>query len=138
MKHLFDFSHYLFVLAHPDDEIYNVRHYSKTGEREKRVDILYVTSGDYQGPEMISIWEEEARKSLQILNVPAEKVHFMRVQERLLVGTVHAVREQLLAQITNVFPDRIVWHDFEGGHNGHDAVSFCASHAMSRSPPLTR
>ena len=25
--------------------------------------------------------------------------------------------------------DCIIGHDFEGGHNGHDAVSFCTSHA---------
>lgn len=127
MKDFFQFSRYLFVFAHPDDEIYTCAFIQKLISEGKKVDILYVTSGDYQGPEMIKVREEEVRESTQLLNVPMPNVHFMRVPERQLMNKVNEARNNLLAQAKELAPDCIVGHDFEGGHNGHDAVSFCAS-----------
>lgn len=127
MKDFFQFSRYLFVFAHPDDEIYTCAFIQKLTNERKRVDILYVTSGDYQGPEMIEVREEEVRESTQLLNVPVANVHFMRVPERQLMDKVNEVRENFLTQATKLSPDCIIGHDFEGGHNGHDAVSFCTS-----------
>ncbi len=127
MKDFFQFSRYLFVFAHPDDEIYTCAFIKKLVSEGKDVNILYITSGDYQGPEMIEVREEEVQESTRLLNVPVANVHFMRVPERQLMGKVNEVRENLLTQATNLSPDCIIGHDFEGGHNGHDAVSFCAS-----------
>ena len=43
------------------------------------------------------------------------------------MGQINAIRENILALAATVLPDCIVGHDFEGGHNGHDALSFCSS-----------
>ncbi len=127
MKNFFQYSRYLFVLAHPDDEIYTCAFIHQLVNDGMRVDILYVTSGDYQGPDRTSVREEEARVSMRLLKVNLGNVHFMRVPERQLMGQVGAVREYILALATTVLADCVVGHDFEGGHNGHDALSFCTS-----------
>ena len=127
MKTFFQYSRYLFVLAHPDDEIYTCAFIQQLVNDGKRVDILFVTSGDYHGPEMATVREEEARLSMQLMNVNMANVHFMGVPERQLMGQVNTVREHILALAATVLPDCIIGHDFEGGHNGHDALSFCSS-----------
>jgi len=127
MKDFFQFSHYLFVFAHPDDEIYTCAFIQKLVNEGKAADIIYVTSGDYQGPEVIKVREEEVQKSMRLLNVPEANVHFMRIPERQLMSRVNEVRESFLILAAKLSPDCIVGHDFEGGHNGHDAVSFCTS-----------
>ena len=127
MKHFFQHSRYLFVLAHPDDEIYTCAFIQQLVNDGKRVDILFATSGDYHGMEMASVREAEARISMQLLNVPMANVHFLRVPERQLMCQVSAVREHILALAATVLPDCVVGHDFEGGHDGHDALSFCSS-----------
>jgi len=130
MKDFYQFSHYLFVFAHPDDEIYTCAFINELVSRGKEVHVVYVTSGDYQGPEVIEVREKEVKESMQLLSVSWVNVHFMRVPERQLMGTVSETREKLLALATKLNPDCIVGHDFEGGHNGHDAVSFCISRVV--------
>ena len=127
MKNFFQYSRYLFVLAHPDDEIYTCAFIQQLVNDGKRVDILFVTSGDYHGPEMATVREEEARISMRLMNVNMANVHFMGVPERQLMSQVNAVREYILALAASVLPECIVGHDFEGGHNAHDALSFCSS-----------
>jgi LmbE family N-acetylglucosaminyl deacetylase len=127
MKHFFQYSRYLFVLAHPDDEIYTCAFIHQLVNDGMRVDILFVTSGDYQSADMTTVREEEARVSMRLLNVDLANVHFMRVPERQLLGQVRAVRERIYSLAMAIGPECIVGHDFEGGHNGHDALSFCSS-----------
>lgn len=127
MKDFFRFTRYLFVFAHPDDEIYTCAFIHKLVNEGKSASLLYVTSGDYQGPEVIEVREKEVRESMQLLNVPMANVHFIRVSERQLMSMISETRKNLLAKTNEIAPDCIVGHDFEGGHNGHDAVSFCTS-----------
>ena len=137
MKTFFQHSRYLFVLAHPDDEIYTCAFIQQLVNDGKHVDMLFATSGDYQGPDMTRVREAEARASMQLLGVLMANVHFLRIPERQLMEHVTAVREQVLALATTVLSDCIVGHDFEGGHNGHDALSFCGSRvAEERHIPL--
>ena len=127
MKTFFQYSRYLFVLAHPDDEIYTCAFIHQLVNDGMHVDILFVTSGDYQGPDRTTVREEEARVSMRLLNVNLANLHFMRVPERQLMGQASAVRKRIRALAAAMGPDCIVGHDFEGGHNGHDALSFCTS-----------
>ena len=43
------------------------------------------------------------------------------------MSKVEDLLEILAKKSEGILPDCIVTHDFEGGHNGHDAVSFVAS-----------
>lgn len=127
MRDFFQFPSYLFIFAHPDDEIYTCAFIRRLVDEGKDIDVLYVTSGDYQGPEVINIREKEVQESMRLLKVPSENVYFMRVPERQLMSKVNEARGNLLVQVKKLAPGCIIGHDFEGGHNGHDAVSFCAS-----------
>lgn len=123
------FSRHLFVFAHPDDEIYTCAFIEKLATKAEEPHLLYVTSGDYQGTEYGPAREEEARKSARLMGVPPSRVHFLRIPERQLMSSLPAVVTGISQLITDIQPDCIVSHDFEGGHNGHDAVSFCTSQA---------
>lgn len=121
------YSRYLLVFAHPDDETYTCASTRRLREEGKDVDVVYVTSGDYQGKEMGLIREKEVFASMRHIGVSEDRIHFLRIPERQLMAQVAKVREGLLALAQAADADCILSHDFEGGHNGHDAVSFCAS-----------
>lgn len=118
---------YLFILAHPDDEIYSCAFIQELVQNDKKVQVVYVTSGDYQGAEHGPIREAETLRSMSILGLSGENVHFLRIPERQLMLQVKDLLEILTKKSEVILPDCIVTHDFEGGHNGHDAVSFAAS-----------
>lgn len=132
MNNFLHHKNYLFVLAHPDDEIYSCAFIQELIQNDKDVHVVYVTSGDYQGAEQGPIRETEALKSMSTLGVTEEKVHFLRIPERQLMSKVGDLLEILAKKCEGVSPDCIVTHDFEGGHNGHDAVSFVAAQAAAQ------
>ena len=132
MNHFFNHKSYLFILAHPDDEIYSCAFIQELAQNGKDVHVVYVTSGDYQGAELGSIREAEALKSMSTLGVSEEKVYFLRIPERQLMFKIKDLLEILLKKSYAIPPDCVVTHDFEGGHNGHDAVSFVASQIATR------
>jgi len=76
---------------------------------------------------VIKVREGEVQESMRLLGIPPSNIHLMRIPERQFMNRVDEVRGNLLVQTAKLAPDCIVGHDFEGGHNGHDAVSFCAS-----------
>lgn len=123
MKKFLDFDCYLWVLAHPDDEVYTCALMKKVAKKA-RVSVVYITSGDYRGPEMIDIREAEAKKSMALIGVSQEDVHFLRIPERELMDSLNDVHGKLSTLATDISPGCVVTHDFEGGHNGHDAVSY--------------
>jgi LmbE family N-acetylglucosaminyl deacetylase len=127
MRNFFQYKKYFFIFAHPDDEIYTCAFIHKLVSEGKDVDLLYITSGDYQGPEVAGIRETELTQSMQVLNVRANNLHLLRIPERKLVDNIKEVLEKTLVLAHRLSPDCVVGHDFESGHNGHDAVSFIAS-----------
>jgi len=131
-KNPLDYWHYLFIFAHPDDEIYTCVFIAELIKQEKAVDILYVTSGDYNGADIAIEREKELSRSMQTICVRKENVHFMRVPERQLMKQALKTRDEVLAIAKRLSPDCIIGHDFEGGHNGHDLISFTASYAAQK------
>lgn len=124
VKNLLDYEHYLFVFAHPDDEIYTCVFITELVKRRKSVDVIYVTSGDYSGTEVATEREEELFISMETIGVKKENVHLLRVPERQLMQLALRVRDEVCTIAKQIKPDCIIGHDFEGGHNGHDLVSF--------------
>lgn len=120
---------YFFVFAHPDDEVYSCISISNLLQDGKTVHVLYVTSGDYRGAEIAVVREKEALASMQVIGVPAANVRFLRIPERELMKKIREVREGIFTLAQNLGVECLVSHDFEGGHNGHDAISFCTSHS---------
>jgi len=124
--------HFLFIFAHPDDEIYTCVFISELVKKGKKVDVVYVTSGDYNGADIAIEREKELSRSMKTIGVREEKVHFMRVSERQLMEQVLKARDEVLAVAKRINPDCIIGHDFEGGHNGHDLTSFIASYIAKK------
>ncbi|EKE20887.1 MAG: LmbE-like protein [uncultured bacterium] len=127
IKSPLNYDHYLFILAHPDDEIYTCVFISELIKLGKKVDIIYITSGDYNGAEVAIERERELENSMKIIGVKKENVHLLQVPERQLMDKDLETRDNLLSLSKQLNPDCVIGHDFEGGHNGHDLVSFFAS-----------
>jgi len=127
MNKFFKHSRYLFVFAHPDDEIYSCAFIQQLIQKDKEVHVLYVTSGNYRGEEQGPVREAEALSSMEVVGAEKEKIHFLRIPERQLMNKVKELTKILAKATEKISPDCIITHDFEGGHNGHDAVSFITS-----------
>ena len=123
------YSRYTFLFAHPDEEIYTCNFMTDLVREGKVVDIIYVTSGDYRGEKISKIREEEMFKAMKLIGILQSNIHLLRLPERGLIGQLKGVYIRILEQIKELGSDCVISHDFEGGHNGHDAVSFCASEA---------
>lgn len=137
MSDFFQHDKYLFVFAHPDEEIYTCATIQRLVSQDKDVRFLYVTSGDYNGPEFIEIREEEVRKAMQLVGISGDDVQFLRTPEKQLMSELKNVCGQIERVIVAFHPNCVVTHDFEGGHNGHDAVSYAATKAAQTLPTYT-
>ena len=76
---------------------------------------------------MAAIREAELMESVKVLSVEVSRVNFLRIPERKLMGGLNGVCKMASELVSELLPDSIIGHDFEGGHNGHDAASFVAS-----------
>lgn len=123
-KDFFKFSRYLFILTHPDDEIFICSFINKLIQKGKKVNILYVTSGDYHGCELCLIREKETTKCANSLGLSTRNLHFLRISESDLLLRTCENRNTIMNEITKIVPDCIITHEYEGGHTGHDIVSF--------------
>jgi LmbE family N-acetylglucosaminyl deacetylase len=129
---LFNHSNYLFIFAHPDDEIYTCVTISELLKQGKTVDVMYITSGDYNGPEFAVEREKEVLSSMKLAGLSKENITFLRVPERQLMDKAAETYEKVVVKTEILKPDCLVGHDFEGGHNMHDLVSYLAYQAARK------
>ncbi len=122
---LFESSSYLFLFAHPDDDVYCCVLMRRLIEEKKRVDALYLTSGDAGGRK--SEREGEVFCALKQMGMVKENVRFLQIPELELSNTLHRAVSSVLHTMKICGTDCIVGHDYEGGHEAHDLASFCAS-----------
>lgn len=137
MYNFFRYNRYLLVFAHPDEEIYVCATMQQIMRKGKNLRILYVTSGDYSGPQMQPIREKEIHEALNHIGVDKDSVQFLRIPEKTLLDKLASVRERIKETIAELRPECVITHDFEGGHNGHDAVSYAATAAAGSLPVYT-
>lgn len=130
--HISNLTHYVFILAHPDEEIYTCNFMADLVRSRKPLDVIYATSGDYHGQEMGKLREQESLDAMELIGVPENRVHFLRMPERELINRLEETLTLVLEKVEALKPDCIISHDFEGGHNHHDAVSFCASKVSTK------
>jgi LmbE family N-acetylglucosaminyl deacetylase len=96
----------------------------------KDVKAIFVTSGDYAGQG--DLREKELSKSMETIGVKSENVHLLRIHEREILDSVGKIVSGSL-EIAKVFnPDCIIGQDYEGGHNGHDAISFATQEVVKK------
>ena len=117
---------YAFIFAHPDDEIFTavaIRNLIRAG---KNVRMIYLTNGDYVSEALGKVREAELARSTSLLGVEPEHVIMLGFSERPLFDNADDAIRMVIENIKDINPDCIIGHDYEGGHNGHDLVGFCA------------
>lgn len=122
---LFSGQTYLLVVAHPDDELYScvlVRRLILSG---KKVSIAFITSGDAGSNPAIR--EQEALKSAALVGIENDNVYFLRIPELQFPTLIKEVVRKGVEIIKENSIDFVIGQDYEGGHEGHDLASFCAS-----------
>ena len=122
----------LLLLAHPDDEIYVCALLQRLVRAGRPVALVYATSGDAKG--MGDIRRAELRTSLATIGLPPEALHLLEIPERAVLDRLEAIIEGTLAIAAAFQPDVLIGHDYEGGHEAHDALSFAAAEVVRRLP----
>lgn len=116
---------FLVLLAHPDDEVYCAAFLSRLIKKGKIVHVVYATSGDAKG--MGKIREEEVKTSMNRLGISPPFIHMLQVPEQHILAHLKIIVNRVGAIIANHQVESLISHDYEGGHEAHDAISFCAS-----------
>ncbi len=125
LTEIFDHHIYLVLLAHPDDEIYCSALLHRLILKQKEVHVLYATSGDAKGQGQIR--EAELRASMELIGVPTTNVHLLAIPEREILENVNKLVVKAGELISQHHIDCFIGHDYEGGHEAHDIVSFVAT-----------
>ncbi|MEM7655742.1 MAG: PIG-L family deacetylase [Bacteroidota bacterium] len=114
-----------FLFAHPDDELYVGAMIRRLSAANKSIVAMYATSGDGAGfPERR---EAEAKASLAKCGLSSEVIHFLRIPEHQVLNQLEPLLEKSQSVLRDFQPDCLISHDYEGGHEAHDALSFAAS-----------
>jgi len=92
----------------------------------KKVDLIYLTSGDYAGEEVGLLREKELANAAEILKIRRDALHLLRFSERKLSAVFSEAIEAVADKLKELQPDCVITHEYEGGHNIHDLVSYCA------------
>ena len=125
MNQLMKFNKYFFLFAHPDDEVYCSALINRLVKSDKKITIAYATSGDAGGRP--GERQKEVLGASKIIGLKKNNINFLQIKERELLKNLKRVVKSSLNIIKNQDVDCIIGQDYEGGHEGHDAVSFCAS-----------
>lgn len=117
-----NYASYLFVFAHPDDELYCLTLISRVASSGKKVLVYYLTSGD-EGAEP-EVRENESLGVLASAGIGNVDVVFARIPEKRLLSA-EFVADLFSGNLLRNF-EAVVSSAYQGGHEGHDMASFLA------------
>ncbi len=112
---------WLFVFAHPDDEIGVAAWIRQCVRRGNPVRAVWMHSN--------SIREAESRAAMAIIGASDDQLAYSTYPDGSLVDCLPELRATIGAEIERFRPDRIVTHAFEQGHLDHDAVNLSVNSA---------
>lgn len=123
-----EYNRYCFLFAHPDDELYACALIQQLLHAGKQVLAIFATSGDGAGfPERR---EQEALDSLTHCGLAASQIRFLRVPEHQVLSHLSRIISLTIAELQGFQADCLISHDYEGGHEAHDGLCFCASRVV--------
>ena len=121
---------YLFMLAHPDDEVLITGTMKQLLDQGAVLEAAWVTCGEYFGN--IETRLAELASVTAILGLKEESIHLLRLPDLGLVSMLNEAADKISELLTSVKPDAIVCNAYEGGHPDHDAINFLAYEASYR------
>ena len=122
MSELHHFSDYLFIFAHPDDEVYCCGLMHQLIQSNKKVSVVFLTSGD--AGENSDLREQEASSSMRAVGVRDDDIYLMQFPEKQILGNFPDILSKIREIVKKVGPDCVIGMDYEGGHEVHDGTSF--------------
>jgi len=115
------FNKYLFVLAHPDDEVYCCVLIKRLIDLKKDVTAIYLTSGDSGTNPSARL--EELKKSMSLIGINEKNFLLLGVKESELFDKLDEIAMRAKKVGDEYLPDCVIGMDYEGGHEGHDVAS---------------
>jgi len=121
---------YLFLFAHPDDEVLIAGTMKLLMEATAEVHAVWTTSGDRFTKREIR--ESELRRSMDILGLDESHTHLLRFPDLGMVSNLDKAAESVGRLFEETRPDIIFANAYEGGHPDHDCVNFLAYESSAR------
>ncbi len=121
---------YLFVFAHPDDDVFVAGTMRLLIERKATVHGLWLTSGDARGGRERR--ETELHAAMDLLGLPPESRHLLRLPNRGLLPLLDQALKGLVERFTALQPRAIAVTAYEGGHIDHDLLNALVLEAARR------
>jgi LmbE family N-acetylglucosaminyl deacetylase len=121
---------YLFLFAHPDDEVVISGTMKLLVEAGAAVYAAWATSGDRFTKREIR--EFELRRSMEILGLDGSRTHLLRFPDLGMVAMLEEAADAATGLLSEIKPDIVFANAYEGGHPDHDAVNFLAYESSAR------
>jgi LmbE family N-acetylglucosaminyl deacetylase len=121
---------YLFMFAHPDDEVLISGTMKQLIDHGAVVEAAWVTCGDYFGNAETRLAEHA--RATAILGLKEDSMHLLRLPDLGLVRMLNQAADKVADMLKSVKPDVIFCNAYEGGHPDHDSVNFLAYEASYR------
>jgi LmbE family N-acetylglucosaminyl deacetylase len=121
---------YLFLFAHPDDEVLISGTMKLLVQAGAEVHAAWTTSGDKFVKREIR--ESELQRSMDILGLDESRIHLLRFPDLGMVAMMEEAAESATSLLSAIKPDIIFANAYEGGHPDHDAVNFLAYESSAR------
>jgi LmbE family N-acetylglucosaminyl deacetylase len=128
MSAIKQFKKYVFVFAHPDDEVYCCGLMHQLIGKGKTVQAVFLTNGDAGVNAESRVGE--LKESLAAIGVKESNITLMAIPEKEVMTNFSTITGQLHNVMVESAPDCVVGMDFEGGHEVHDSASFITSKSI--------
>lgn len=122
--------HWLFLFAHPDDDVLIAGSIYELAARGNRVELAWLTDSSSLGGRLRR--QAECRGVAHVLGVPQERVHFLDLPSLEMVPNLESGVQTLLDFFQRVGASHTMVVAFEAGHIDHDCVNFLAYEARRR------
>lgn len=124
-KDILSYDNYLFVHTHFDDEIGTIHLMRSILQNSKNVTVGYISDCNGKGERHRRILE--LGNVLDMAGVDVKHRRFFDIPERHELEYFSDIIGRLEDVIRRLKPDCLVTVDYEGGHEAHDATSFCVT-----------
>ncbi len=113
---------YLFVFAHPDDDVFINGTIQRLLYEGAEVNCVWLTSGGYMGGALKR--EKELFASAEILGLRRSSIRLLRLPDLGLIHNMDSCIRTLVRICETVNPQNVYVTAFEGGHPDHDCANF--------------